>query len=328
MDNEITVEELKAELRSGARAILQVRHAERPKIAPDDPTFGDALHLTREGRRTARLLGESLAEFAGDVAFASSPLTRTRETAECIAEGMGLGGAPVPTDGRIGNESFFYDDPAEVLRVFNDKDFFEACFEYFEKGTLSGFKDLHSAADALEAWLDGQAAGRRLFVSVTHDCFIAAFLAARRAYGPFSRGNWVRFLDAGATLVYPDGTRRYALVRAGLSHGICGVRPTRGVVFGFGGSPEGVRDPETLAWMRELRERGFRLDVLSGEERMLKPQARIYDLVRDRMGLHSDELCLIDDVEENCEGARRCGWHAVRFRDCAQARRDFMERFG
>ena len=104
MNIEITIEELKAEIRAGARAILQVRHAERPKMDPDDPTFGDALHLTREGARTAKLLGEGLAEFSGDVAFASSPLTRTRETAELIAEGMGLKGAPVYTDMQLGNE--------------------------------------------------------------------------------------------------------------------------------------------------------------------------------------------------------------------------------
>ena len=68
MNIEMTIEEVKNEMRAGARAILQVRHAERPKMDPDDPTFGDALHLTREGARTARLLGEALAEFAGDVA--------------------------------------------------------------------------------------------------------------------------------------------------------------------------------------------------------------------------------------------------------------------
>ena len=426
--NEMTIDELKAELRKGARVVLQVRHAERPKMDPDDPTFGDSLHLTREGVRTARLFGESLAEFADNAGFAASPLVRTRETAAFIAEGMGLKGAPVPTDDLIGNGSFFYDDPSEVLKVFKDKEFFKACFEYFEKGALRGFRDLHEAADALERWLDGHAAGRRLFVAVTHDCFAAAFLAARGAYGPFSRKNWVRFLDAAATLVYPDGSRRYALVRAGLSHGICGVRPTRGVVFDFGGVMttttmpsrvkkvtddfgigwddlergfaryrrlmdggfitidemysliwadadidlpadvrarileedyasfmEGYRNLKTLEWMRSLKSDGFKIGILtnmppsmaprfrrvfadfieiadavvvSGEERMFKPQRRIYDLLRERIGLEPDELCFVDDVESNCEGARRSGWHAIRFVDNDQAERDFRERFG
>ena len=68
--------------------------------------------------------------------------------------------------------------------------------------------------------------------------------------------------------------------------------------------------------------------VVSGEERMFKPQRRIYELLRSRIGLEPDELCFIDDVESNCEGARRSGWHAVRFVDNDQAARDFRERFG
>ena len=149
MNMEMTIEEVKAEIRKGARAILQVRHAERPKMDPDDPTFGDALHLTREGVRTAKLLGESLAEFSGDVAFASSPLTRARETADCIAEGMGLAGAPVPTDVMLGNESFFYEDPLRVVKLFKEMEFFNACFTYFREKRLPGLRDIGEAADRL-----------------------------------------------------------------------------------------------------------------------------------------------------------------------------------
>ena len=424
----MTIEELKAEIRAGARAILQVRHAERPKMDPDDPTFGDALHLTREGARTARLLGEALAEFAGDVAFAASPLTRTRETAALIAEGMGLRGAPVETDMRLGNESFFYDDPMQVLRTFKELEFFNACFIYFRERRLPGFRELGVAADACERWLDEHSGGRRLFVVVTHDCYITAFLNARGAYGPGSRKDWVRFLDGGVTLIYPDGSRRYALVRAGLSHGICGVRPTKGVVFDFGGVMttttmpsrvrkvtdefgiewgdvergfaryrrlmdggfltidemyslvwadadielpddvrarileedyasfmEGYRNMRTLEWMRSLKASGFKIGILtnmppsmaprfrkvfadfigladavviSGDEGMFKPQRRIYDLLQRRIGLEPDELCFIDDVETNCEGALKCAWHAIRFVDNDQVEREFKERFG
>ena len=415
-------------MRAGARAILQVRHAERPKMDPDDPTFGDALHLTREGARTARLLGEALAEFSGDVAFAASPLTRTRETAALIAEGMGLTGAPVETDMKLGNESFFYDDPMQVLKTFKDLEFFNACFTYFRKRRMPGFRELGAAADDCERWLDEHSGGHRLFVVVTHDCYIAAFLNARGAYGPGSRRDWVRFLDGGVTLIYPDGSRRYAVVRAGLSHGICGARPTKGVVFDFGGVMttttmpsrvrkatdelgiewsdlergfaryrrlmdggyitiddmysliwadadielpddvrarileedyasfmEGYRNMRTLGWMRSLKASGFKIGILtnmppsmaprfrkvfadfikladavviSGDEGMFKPQKRIYDLLRKRIGLEPDELCFIDDVESNCEGARKSGWHAVRFVDNDQVERDFRERFG
>ena len=427
MDEELTLPELKDEIRRGARCILQLRHAERPKMDPHDQSFGDGLHLTREGARTARLLGESLAEFAGDVAFATSPLTRTRETAALVAEGMGLKGAAIPADELLGNGSFFYDDPRQVLETFNSMEFFHACFTYFERGRIPGFKELGPAADACERWLVDKAAGRRLFVATTHDCYIAAFLAARKAHRRFTKANWPRFLDGAAILLYPDGTRRYALVRPGLSYGICGVRPVRAVVFDFGGvmtttsMPERVRAcaaevgvdwrvlsdgfaryrrltdggfitleqmydliwadagislPEetrrrildedrasflegyvnrrTLEWMRSLKAAGFKIGILtnmppafavhfrrvfadfialadamviSGDEGMFKPQRRIYDLLLRRIGLHADELCFVDDMEENCEGARRCGWHAIRFEGNEQVERDFGERF-
>jgi len=222
MNAELTLDDIAAELRKGTRVILQVRHAERPKMDPDDPTFGDALHLTAEGVRTSRLFGERLRAFADSVQFYASPLTRTRETAALIAEGMGIANADVPTEDRLGNGSFYYADAAVVLDVFKPANFFPACFEYFATGRLRGFNDLHAASDALEAWLFDHFA-KRLFVVVTHDCYIAAFLAARKAYGPFTRETWTHFLDAGAILVDPDGTRRYALVRTGLSDGIVGV---------------------------------------------------------------------------------------------------------
>ena len=67
--------------------------------------------------------------------------------------------------------------------------------------------------------------------------------------------------------------------------------------------------------------------VVSGEEGMFKPQKRIYDLLKARIGLHVDELCFIDDVEANCEGARRCGWQAIRFESNEQVARDFAARY-
>ena len=235
----MTIEELKDEIRKGARCILQVRHAERPKMDPDDPTFGDALALTDEGVRTARELGKMLAEFKDDVQFYASPLRRTVMTAELIAEGMGVCGEQgigngeqlrnvnIPTEERLGNGSFYYDDPALVLEVFQPGNFFKACFEYYEKGEQRGFKNLYSATDALEKWLV-EHFEKKLFIVTTHDCYVAAFLAARNAVEKFTIDNWIHFLDGGAILFYPDGTRKYALVRTGLSTGTCGVHVLKG----------------------------------------------------------------------------------------------------
>lgn len=219
--DEMDLEELKEELRGGARCILQVRHAERPKMDPDDPTFGDALELTAEGARTATVLGERLREFKADVQFYSSPLTRTRTTARRIAEGMGIADAEIPLDDRLGNGSFYYEDPSAVLDVFRPENFFNACFEYFRTGEQRGFRNLHAATAQYERWMT-ERFERKLFLVVTHDCYIAAFLAAKGA-GVFTTENWVRFLDGGAMVFGKDGSVRYRLVRTGLSEGICGV---------------------------------------------------------------------------------------------------------
>ena len=421
--DEITLDELTAELRRGARVALMVRHAERPKMDPNDSSFGDALALTYEGCRTARKLGRLLAEFADDVQFAASPLRRTRMTAELIAEGMGVAGAAIPTDELLGNGSFYYDDPAEVLEVFKPKNFFPACIEYFHTAHQRGFRELYAATDEFEQWIDARWQSR-LFVISTHDLYVAAFLYARKV-GEFSKENWTRFLDGGAIIEGMDGRRRYALVRTGLSTGIVGVHPPKisAVVFDFGGvmttstmpervrnyiqqfgldwaqlesgyakyrhlldggfitldqmydiiwadagvtlSPEvkagilkedfasfleGYRNLKTLAWMRSLKDSGYKIGILtnmppafaprfrdvfadfvsladamviSGEELMFKPQRRIYDLLRERIGLPAEELCFIDDVESNCEGARAAGWHCVQFLSNEQAERDF-----
>lgn len=224
---EISLEDVKRTLAEGSRVILQVRHGERPKMDPADPTFGDALPLTAEGERTARLLGESLREFAGDVQFVSSPLRRTRMTAERIAGGMGVEGAEIPCAGCLGNESFYYRDTLEVLHVFTPpENFFPASIEYMNTGRMRGFNDLYEASDLLENWLFGRFKSR-LMIAATHDLYIAAFLSTRGAYNERSRDTWPRFLDAAAIIVAPDGSRRYALVRTGLSSGIVGVPPEK-----------------------------------------------------------------------------------------------------
>jgi len=110
------------------------------------------------------------------------------------------------------------------------------------------------------------------------------------------------------------------------------------------------RNEDTLALMRSLKSRGFRIGILtnmssafgvrfretfpdfveladamviSGEAKMYKPMREIYDLLRERIALPAEELCFFDDVEANCQGARDAGWKTVRFTDCAQAARDF-----
>ena len=107
----------------------------------------------------------------------------------------------------------------------------------------------------------------------------------------------------------------------------------------------------TLEWMRNLKAKGYKIGILtnmwadfgkkfretfpqfieladamvvSGEEHMYKPMKEIYDLLRDRIGLKSEELLFIDDAAGNCEGARKAGWKALRFISNEQVESDWM----
>ena len=97
--------------------------------------------------------------------------------------------------------------------------------------------------------------------------------------------------------------------------------------------------------MRELRESGYRMALLTNNVReweptwrsMLpvdeifetvvdsgfvgcrKPESRIYELTLERIGREAGDCLFVDDVLVNVEGARRAGLHAVHFQDNNQA---------
>ena len=219
---EMTLEDVRALLRAGNRVLLMTRHAERPHIDHEDPSFGATLPLTAAGEEMSRAFGRALRDFASVVQFASSPLRRTMMTTECIAEGMGIAHPDILSEEALGNGTFYFADQHAVWEEFRDGSFFQKCFAYFEKGTYRGFAELHVATDALEEWCLAHFTAP-FAVFTTHDLYIAAFLAARNVISRFTVANWPRFLDSAAIVLAPDGTRRYALVRAGLSDRVSGV---------------------------------------------------------------------------------------------------------
>jgi putative hydrolase of the HAD superfamily len=50
-----------------------------------------------------------------------------------------------------------------------------------------------------------------------------------------------------------------------------------------------------------------------------KPEARIYELTLERIGLPAEACLFVDDIAHNCDGAREAGMSAVHFRDNEQA---------
>jgi putative hydrolase of the HAD superfamily len=100
-----------------------------------------------------------------------------------------------------------------------------------------------------------------------------------------------------------------------------------------------------IAYMRELRGRGYRLAICTNNVRewearwraMLpvdeifdvvvdsgfvgcrKPEPRIYELTLERLGVAAQAALLVDDIEVNCDGARELGIEAVWFQSTDQA---------
>jgi putative hydrolase of the HAD superfamily len=59
--------------------------------------------------------------------------------------------------------------------------------------------------------------------------------------------------------------------------------------------------------------------VYSHEVGLLKPDARIYDLVCDLLGVAPGEAILLDDVQQNIDGAKAVGMTGITFASNAQA---------
>jgi putative hydrolase of the HAD superfamily len=102
---------------------------------------------------------------------------------------------------------------------------------------------------------------------------------------------------------------------------------------------------EMIALMRELKDAGYRMAMLtnnvqeweplwrsmlpvdeifetvvdSGFVGVRKPEGRIYEITLERLDLPGESCLFIDDFEHNCEGARAFDINAVHFRDNEQA---------
>ena len=64
--------------------------------------------------------------------------------------------------------------------------------------------------------------------------------------------------------------------------------------------------------------------ILSHELKLRKPQREIYEAALRMSRTAPEETIFIDDLEENCAGARKAGLHAIRYRGA----RDLKKRLG
>jgi 2-haloacid dehalogenase len=69
----------------------------------------------------------------------------------------------------------------------------------------------------------------------------------------------------------------------------------------------------TLSQKRYSFLAGFDGIIVSGDERVLKPEPEIYNLLLSRYGLEARDCIFIDDSKANVEGACAVGMHAIHF---------------
>jgi epoxide hydrolase-like predicted phosphatase len=70
----------------------------------------------------------------------------------------------------------------------------------------------------------------------------------------------------------------------------------------------------------------FRDIVVSGDEKLLKPEAAIFRMCLDRNGLKAQDCVFIDDVARNIDGACAVGIDAILFESPEQLERDLKAR--
>jgi epoxide hydrolase-like predicted phosphatase len=63
----------------------------------------------------------------------------------------------------------------------------------------------------------------------------------------------------------------------------------------------------------------FDLVVGSGNEGILKPDPKIYEIALERLGLRPEEVIFVDDFIENVAGAKKLGINAIHFQNREQA---------
>lgn len=68
--------------------------------------------------------------------------------------------------------------------------------------------------------------------------------------------------------------------------------------------------------------------VISAEVGIRKPSRRIYAIACERLGIDPEEAVMIDDLQQNLDGAARIGIEGVLHTGAADTRRQLAERFG
>ena len=68
--------------------------------------------------------------------------------------------------------------------------------------------------------------------------------------------------------------------------------------------------------------------IVSGEEKCVKPDPKIYRLLFERYDLNPEECVFIDDRLDNVQGAEKQGMRAIHFKDPVQTKKELVDLIG
>ena len=216
---EVNFQDIENAHQKGERVVLLLRHAERPPLEMDDPTFGKDIEITPKGRMDAKVFGCALGDFTlgwGERVVSSSKMKRCRETAYNIIRELipwrdvGIGLSDI-----LGDKSPYFGRHSERMALAKKGNYRNALNEYFRTGHQQGFQNLADATDKLEEyiWNDYSRLNPALQVMVTHDINVGCFLAGQKVITQFNDSTWPRYLDAAVCFLDRYGRARYGFMR-------------------------------------------------------------------------------------------------------------------
>lgn len=148
--------------------------------------------------------------------------------------------------------------------------------------------------------------------------------------------NGERFADMAQELEDPDDQRRLAAYVPNYAKTVEGaVAGTWDILDAL--KAKGVPVHAITNWSAETWPEGLKSHprlgevfgtlVISGEEGMIKPDSRIFEMLCERAGVAPSDCVFIDDSPKNVDGAKAAGWDAIHFTG-AEALRTALEQRG
>lgn len=173
--------------------LLLVRHGERPEIPQN--SVGNEVMLTEKGKSDARRFAQNIS--GPVIAIQSSPIARCMQTAEIIADVVGLQKECVIVNRDLGDPGFIINDGVQAWTHWQQKGH-QRVNEYLISGDgrWSGFEDLNSAVIMFDNKIREHLAmfGEGVHVWVTHDTILATY-ASRIMPRRLHISQWPKYLD-------------------------------------------------------------------------------------------------------------------------------------